>query len=431
MIFARSAYLEKLISSIGNGMVKIITGPKRSGKSYLLSNIFKGYLLRSGVKEDHIIQLKLDQISNAKYRNLKKFTAYFKERMVLDGKTNFFLIDEIQLVEKVENPYVRGQMLSFYDSLNEFLDYENVEIFVTGSNSNMLSNDIATEFRGRGWQIRLNPLSFMELKEAFPNSDNLALWDDYWKYGGLPSCVLENDESKKRQYLNNVFLVTYLKDIADRNNLKDEVALREITSYLASSVGSLLNPTKISNTFATKEKFTISPNTIKRYISYLDDAFILSSVQRYDLKGKDIINGSGKYYFTDMGIRSAASGFMGLDQEPHFMENIIYNELVTRGYQVNIGAISGVERINDKPTKVTREIDFVCGKNGQKFYIQSVYLIENEEKLRKEKESFSRIKDNFQKIIISKFTSGLSYDEDGIIRMGLFDFLLRKTNMLD
>lgn len=432
MEFKRERYLKKLNSSIGNGMVKIITGPRRSGKSYLLFHIFKDHLLKSGVREDHIIELKLDHASNIKYRNLNEFTSYFKERRIDDDKTNFFLIDEIQLVEKKENPYVKGQMISFYDSLNEFMDYGNTEIFVTGSNSHMLSSDIATEFRGRGWQIRMNPLSFSEIREETPLEINdFSLWDTYWKYGGLPYCALEADEEKKRQYLNEVFLTTYLKDIADRNGLKDDIALKEITSFLASSVGSLLNPTKISNTFKSKESRNISSNTVSRYISYLEDAFMIDKVQRYDLKGKEIINGSGKYYFADMGIRNAAAFYKGYDQEPHFMENIIYNELISRGYLVNIGAITNVENVNGKPTKVTREVDFIIEKYGKRFYIQSAYLIDNEEKLKQEKESFKRIKDTFQRVIITKYTSGTFYDEDGTLRIGLFDFLLGKdTNLI-
>jgi uncharacterized protein len=431
MEFERNAYLEKMISSIGNGMVKVITGPRRSGKSYLLFKLFRNWLLKTGVDESHILQLKLDQISNMKFRSLTEFSSYFRNHRVDDGKTNYFLIDEIQLVQEMENPYVKGQFLGFYDVLNEFLDYPNVEIFVSGSNSHMLSKDIATEFRGRRWQIRVNPLSFLEIKNAYPSMDEYSLWNMYWKYGGLPACVLKQNESDKRQYLDDVFLVTYLKDIADRNNLRDDVPLKEITSFLASSVGSLINPTKISNTFRSREQHAITPNTVRRYIGHLEDAFLISSVQRYDLKGKDIINGSGKYYFTDMGIRSAATGYKGVDQELHFMENALYNELFMRGYMIHVGSITNVENVNGKSTKVTREVDFVCEKQGRRFYVQSAYLIENEEKLLQEKKSFEYIKDNFQRIIISKFTTGVSYDEDGTLRMGLFDFLSGKDGVLE
>ncbi len=430
MEIKRDLYLEKITSSIGNGMVKIITGPRRCGKSYLLFNLFKKWLIDSNVQEDHIICLKLDLMVNAKYRNLENFTQYFRSKKIDDGETNYFLIDEIQLVEKIENPYVKGQIISFYDALNEFLSYENVEIFVTGSNSKMLSSDIATEFRGRGWQIRMNPLSFLEIRNIVDKSiNNFDLWDVYVKYGGLPYCVLENDEAKKRQYLNQVFLTTYLKDICEHNELKNEQALYELTSFLASSVGGLINPTKISNTFQSKEHKSISSNTIDKYIKYLEDAFMISRVQRYDLKGKDIINGSSKIYFEDLGIRSAASGYKGFDQEPHFMENIIYNELVSRDFLVNVGSITTVENCNNKPTKVTREVDFVCEKAGKKFYIQSALYIENKEKLIQEKESFKKIKDYFQRIIISKFVTSTFYDEEGICYMGLFDFLLDKDSI--
>ncbi len=432
MRIGRQKYLDKMTSSIGNGMVKIITGPRRAGKSYLMFEIFTDWLLNSNVSPDHIIQLKLDRYTNVKYRDLDEFVTFFKERRINDGKTNYFLIDEIQLVSKKENPYVKGEMLTFYDALNEFLSWENVEIFVTGSNSHMLSSDIATEFRGRGWQIRVNPLSFSEIREITPSTiDNFSLWDSYIRYGGLPACVLENDEAKKRQYLSEVFSATYLKDIKERRGLREESSLDEITSFLSSSVGSLINPSKISNTFKSKTKGGPSPETVRKYISYLEDAFMVSFAQRYDLKGKDIIGGSGKYYFTDMGIRNAASSFKGFDQEPHFMENVIYNELVSRGYLINIGVVKSVEEVNGKPTKVVREIDFVCEKNGRRFYIQSALLLEDEEKTRKEKESFKKIKDGFQRIIISKYASGSYYDDDGVLRLGLFDFLLNVDKTLE
>ncbi len=432
MRIARQKYLDKITSSIGNGMVKIITGPRRSGKSYLIFEIFKDWLLDSDIPSSHIIQLRLDRFSNAKYRDLDEFVSYFKERKIDDGKTNYFLIDEIQLISNKENPYVKGEMLSFYDALNEFLSWDNVEIYVTGSNSHMLSSDIATEFRGRGWQIKVNPLSFSEIREITPSKINdFSLWDSYLKYGGLPACVLEKEESKKREYLTEVFNVTYLKDIEERRNLRNESSLGEVTSFLASSVGSLINPNKISNTFKSKNKGCRSPETIRRYASYLEDAFMVSFVQRYDLKGKEIIGGCGKYYFADMGIRNAASGYKGFDQEPHFMENVIYNELVSRGYLVNIGVVKSVEDIDGKPTKVVREIDFIAEKDGKRFYIQSALVLEDEEKIKKEKAPLKKTNDGFQKIIISKFTSGNYYDDDGILRLGLFDFLLSIDKTLE
>ncbi len=432
MNFERKKYLGKMIGSIGNNMVKIITGPRRAGKSFLMFNIFKGWLLENNVNEDHIIELKLDKQSDARYRDLDEFIRYFKERKIEDGKTNFFLIDEIQFVSEKENPYVKGNTLNFYDTLNEFLDWRNVEIFVTGSNSHMLSSDIATEFRGRGWQIHVNPLSYSEIREVTPLEINdFALWETYFKYGDLPACFLQKNEVDKRQYLNEVFLTTYLRDIAERKSLKDDMPLKEVTSYLATSVGTVLNPTKISNIFSSKEHIKISPDTIRRYVSHLEDTFMISLAQRFDLKGNEVINGSCKYYFNDMGIRNAAAGYKGLDQEPHFMENVIYNELVSRGFIVNVGVITNVENINGKPTKVTRAVDFAVEKNGKRFYIQSALLIDSEEKLKQETESFRKIKDCFQRIIISKYMSGSSYDSNGILHLSLIDFLTGKDHTLD
>ena len=310
MEFNRKRYLDQLIASVGNGMIKVITGPRRSGKSYLLFTIFRDWLLRSGVPDDHILSLKLDQQSNARYRNLDEFIAFFKSQRKMDGKPTYLLIDEIQLVAAQENPWVKGQFLTFYDALNEFLDWEDTEVFVTGSNSHMLSSDIATEFRGRDWQIPMHPLSYSEIREQTDsNIDNFSLWDLYWKYGGLPACVLESDESKKQQYLKQIFSTTYLKDIAERHHLRDDIILENLVAYLASSVGSVLNPTNISNTFKSKMYTSVAPATIRRYITYLIDAFAISEAQRFDLKGKAIINGSSKYFFHDMGLRKCRRPF--------------------------------------------------------------------------------------------------------------------------
>lgn len=423
MEFARRKYLGDLASSIGNGMVKIVTGPRRSGKSYLLFNLFVGYLRSQGVADDHIVGLQLDKGENARYRDLDELSKYFSDRRAQDGKTQFFLIDEIQLAEPKDNPWAKGQKITFYDVLNDFLGYPNTEVFVTGSNSRLLSTDIATEFRGRGWQISMHPLSFSEIREATPNSvSDYSLWEAYYRYGGLPACVSEADEAKKRRYLSGVFEATYLRDIADRHGLRGETALRELTSFLASSVGSLVSPNKISNAFRSREGLSTAPATISRYISYLQDAFLISEAKRYDLKGKSFISGSSKCYFDDLGLRSAAAGFKGMDQEPHFMENAIYNELIARGYQVNVGAVISNEYIGGRQTKVSREVDFVVEDFGERYYIQSALYLPDEAKVMQEKASFKRIGDSFQKIIITKFTSGISNDPDGVVRMGLFDF---------
>lgn len=424
MEFKRTKYIKELRDSIGNGMVKIITGPRRAGKSYLLFSLFPHFLHEQGIDDAHIVSLKLDERGNERYRDVDELSHYFEQRRTKDGKTQFFLIDEIQLCPPKENPWVKGQMITFYDVLNEFLGFPHTEVFVTGSNSHLLSSDIATEFRGRGWQIPVHPLSFSEIREVTPPSVNdFELWETFFRYGGLPACVMETDESRKRSYLKEVYLTTYLKDIADRHHLRDDVALGELTSVLASSVGSLVNPNKISNTFRSEEGILIAPATIHRYLGYLEDAFLISTAKRHDLKGKRIIGGSAKCYFEDLGLRSAAAGFLGMDQEPHFMENAIYNELVSREYHVDVGSVTSNELIDGKQTKVTREIDFVVDDFGEKYYIQSAFYIADEKKLAQEKAPFKRISDSFQRIIISKFTSGISYDEDGVVRMGLFAFL--------
>lgn len=295
----------------------------------------------------------------------------------------------------------------------------------------MLSKDIATEFRGRGWQIPLSPLAYSEIREEVdPSVNDFELWDSYWRYGGLPQVWNLQSEAEKRQYLRQVFLTTYLTDIIERNGIKNAAAFEEVTAFLAGSVGSLINPTKIANTFQSKENVKVVPGTIRKYLSYLEDAFLIRKTERDDLKGKELFSSSSKIYFEDIGIRNAAVDFKGMDQEPHFMENIIFNELISRGYLVHVGSLTDVEKKNGQSVKVTREIDFVIEKDGKRYYIQSAFFIDNEEKLRNEKESFRRIPDVFPRIIIGKFTSGKSYDDDGVMRLGLLDFLKDKNSLI-
>lgn len=431
MVITRETYLNKLTSSIGNGMVKVITGPRRSGKSFLLFNLFVDYLRKQGVAEDHIVSLALDRQENLRYRDVDELAKFFENRRTRDGKKQFFLIDEIQLVPPKENPWVKGQMITFYDVLNEFLSYEDTEIFVTGSNSHLLSRDIATEFRGRGWQIQVRPLSFAEFLSTKDNHfDHFALWDEYWRYGGLPRTVLMEKEEDKVEYLRETFRVTYLNDIIERYNLRnDEGTLEALTKAISSSVGSPVSFNKLANTFLSEKKERIAPKTVERYVGYMEDAFLIDEVKADSLKGRKFIGAPSKYYFEDLGLRNAATGFKGNDQEPHYMENIIYNELALRGYLVSTGRINANERDQGQQRFRQYEIDFVCEKGGNRIYVQSAMYIPDIEKMNQEKRPLLMVHDSFQKILISKFFSGVSYDNDGILHMNLFDFLT-KPNLL-
>lgn len=431
MVIARNAYLDKLTSSIGNGMVKVITGPRRSGKSFLLFNLFVDYLRSQGVKEDHIVSLALDRKENLRYRDVDELAKFFESKRTCDGKKQFFLIDEIQLVPPKENPWVKGQMVTFYDALNEFLSYEDTEVFVTGSNSHLLSRDIATEFRGRGWQIQVRPLSFAEFLSTEENrSDFFALWDEYWRYGGLPRTVLLSKDEDKIEYLRETFRVTYLNDIIERYGLRnDEGTLGALAKAISSSIGSPTSFNKLANTFLSERGERIAPKTVERYVRFMEDAFLIDEVQADSLKGRKFIGAPSKYYFEDLGLRNAATGFKGNDQEPHYMENVIYNELVLRGYIVNTGKLSVNEREKEEQRFRQYEIDFVCEKGGNRIYVQSAMYIPDAEKMAQEKRPLLMVRDSFQKVLISKFFSGVSYDEDGILHMSLFDFLL-KPNLL-
>lgn len=432
MYFERKEYLDKLTKSIGDGMIKVIVGPRRCGKSFLIFNVFKNYLLNQGVDESRIIELNLELYSNRKYRDLDEFYNFFSSRRHNDGHKDYFFIDEIQLVSSKENEFVKGEMLYFYDVLNEFLSYGNAEVFVTGSNSHMLSSDIATGFRGRGNVIKVNPLTFKEFVcGELDYSKLIEKWDEYYKYGGLPHIPTLSSYQEKEKYLSEIFNLTYLKDIADRNNLRNDYALKDITKIVGSTIGSLVNVNKISNTFLSNEKLNISVNTIKSYLNYLIEAYMISCAARYDIKGRQYIGGLYKYYFSDIGIRNAATNFREYNDEAHIIENVVYNELVTRGFNVNIGVVDQAQILNGKYTISRYEVDFIAEKGGPKFYLQVALSIDDEEKMKQEKRSLLRIKDSFIKIIITKYSTGVSYDNDGIIHIGLFDFLLKPEILED
>lgn len=442
MYIKRPSYLKELIQSQGNGAVKILTGPRRCGKSFLLFHIFKGYLLDNGIEERQIIEVDLENPLNIGLTNPIALSEFLRKKIKENGglKT-YVLIDEIQLCKAVKNPAFKKEnlpegmpfpLITFYDVLNGLISgYENVEAYVTGSNSHMLSTDIATEFRGRGWQIPIHPLTFSEYVGDRMNPDLFKLWEEYYRFGGLPACGIYPDIPSKRKYLLDVFNATYLKDVIDRYSLRMESKIGDLTKVIASTTGSLVNFNKISNTFSTSLHEEISINTIKNYLSYLEDAFLVSKAKRYDIKGKQNIGGLAKYYFCDVGLRNAALGFKEEKEEAHLMENVIYNELIARGYSVNVGVVNSRETVNGKSESKSYEVDFVADKGGPRFYIQCALFIPDDEKMRQEKASFKKIEDSFTKILITKYSSGISYDEDGILHVSLFDFLLKPELMSD
>jgi predicted AAA+ superfamily ATPase len=410
MEIKRDYYLNKLIESEGNGLVKIITGVRRCGKSFLLFTLFKDHLLKSGVNEDHIIQLDFDVFENKKYRDPEAAFAYVNSRIV-DKDKYYLLFDEIQLLGDFESV------------LNSFMKRENVDVYATGSNSHMLSSDIATEFRGRSWQIRIYPFSYKEFKDAHKDYESDKAFDEYTTYGGMPYLMNLTNNKDKIAYLKGLFEQTYLKDIIDRNHLKSNNSLKSVIDVLCSAEGSLSNPHKIAKTFESTSDRNVSEITVSHYIEYLKDAFLLSEAKRYDIKGRDYISATSKFYFVDPGIRNAIIGFRQVEPN-HIMESIIFFELLRRGYSVDVGVIN-VQRLNEenKKQRVSYEVDFVCNQGSERTYIQSAFAIDNEEKMNEEKRSLKKIDDSFKKIIITKGRMSPRYDDDGILHVGLYDFL--------
>ncbi len=406
----REQYLEELIAARENKLIKVITGIRRSGKSYLLDPIFKNYLIESGVKENHIIKLDLDLIENHKYKDPMELFNFVMTQ-VKDKDMYYILLDEIQLVT------------NFEEVLNSFLKKPNLDVYVTGSNSKFLSSDIATEFRGRSTEIKIYPLSFKEFMEAKDLSEEKA-WKEYILYGGLPPVVLQTDDKQKREYLAGLFETTYLKDIIERNDIKRKDGLDAIVNILASSIGSLTNPSNIYKTYLSKGDKDISLNTITSYIEYLENAFLIKKVERYDVKGRKYIITPVKYYFTDLGLRNIKLNFRQ-QEENHIMENIIYNELLIRGYNVDVGVVE--TRNKDKRTYY--EIDFVCNMASNRYYIQSALNIDDPEKNIQESRPLNCVGDNFKKIIIVKEDINAWHNEDGILILGIKEFLLNKNSL--
>ncbi len=415
MYIARNQYLERLKTARGNNLIKIVTGLRRCGKSYLLFKIFRKFLIEDGVREDHIIGIALDDMDNEYLRNGKALLSHIRS-LLKDSEMHYVLLDEVQLVE------------GFTDVLNSLLHNENVDVYVTGSNSRFLSSDIATDFRGRGYVINLHPLSFSEYVSAYDGGLDEA-WEEYYTYGGLPLVLSLDGDTAKSDYLSDLYHTVYLSDIKERHDIRHASDFSDLASVLASTVGSPVNPLKLANTFKSTKQSSISSATVSRYIEYLCDAFIAEKAVRFDLKGKRYIGSLSKYYFTDIGIRNAILGFRQ-QEESHIMENIIFNELRIRGFRVDVGNL--ICRTTDRQGKTVRktlEVDFIANSGNNRYYIQSALDMPTREKIEQETRSLRGISDSFKKIIIVKDRIKPRRDESGILTLGLFDFLLHPESL--
>lgn len=411
----RDKYLNDLINRMHNGMIKVVTGIRRCGKSYLIFNIFKNYLIGQGVSESHIITVELDQRKDRKYRNPDTLLDFIEES-ITDQEPYYILLDEVQMLEEFE------------EVLNSLLHITNVDIYVTGSNSKFLSKDVITEFRGRGDDIHIYPLTFKEFMQVY-EGDVYHGWAEYTVYGGLPLTVTMKSEEQKIRYLEKLFEETYLKDIIERHHIEKQQELGDLVNVLASAIGSLTNVPKIEATFRSVIQSSISINTLRQYIEYLEDAFIINRADRYNVKGRKYIGSPVKYYFEDIGLRNARLRFRQIE-ETHIMENIIYNELRSRGYSVDVGVVE--KRGIDKEGRSQRsqlEIDFVANLGSKRYYIQSAFSMQTEEKQLQEKASLMRVNDSFKKIIVVKDVVNVTRDEAGITTMSIYDFLLQENSL--
>ena len=428
MEIKRDYYLSKLIKRKHNGLIKVITGIRRCGKSYLLNTIFYHYLIESGVKENHIIRFAFDsaddllligenliQIEKEKRRvDPEKFMSYIRSQLT-DKDMYYLLLDEVQLLD------------CFESVLNGYLRKENMDVYVTGSNAKFLSKDIITEFAGRGDEIHMYPLSFSEFMTVYQGDKYQGL-SEYMLYGGIPLIVLRDDVTDKTAALENLFSEIYMRDIYRRNNIRNQGELEDLLNILSSSIGSLTNPEKLKNTFRTVKKSKITANTVKKYLGYFEDSFLIESAQRYDIRGKAYIETPKKYYFSDLGLRNARINFRQFEQT-HAMENVIYNELRMRGYSVDVGVVTIAENKNGKVTRKQLEVDFVCNLGSARYYIQSAFSIPDEEKMLQETRPFHKIDDSFKKVIITKDIVSKAYDEHGILTLNIYDFLLDPASL--
>lgn len=415
MEIKRDRYLERLISHKHNGLIKVITGVRRCGKSYLLFELFKKHLTEQEVDQSHIIEIALDDRKFKELRNPDVCYKYVSD-LIIGSDTYYILLDEVQLMDEFE------------DVLNGFLHIKNADIYVTGSNSKFLSTDIITELRGRGDEIHIYPLCFSEFFAVFDGTWDDA-WNEYYTFGGLPSVVLLQSADEKIRYLVNLFKETYIKDIVERNHIRNDSELEELINVVSSAVGSLTNPQRLSDTFISKKRVSISAPTVKQYLDYLQDAFIIDKALRYDIKGKRYINTPSKYYFVDVGLRNARLGFRQ-QEETHIMENIVFNELKVRGFLVDVGVVDILERKDDgKYLSKQVEVDFVANQGSKRYYIQSAFTLPTDEKRAQEERPLLGIKDFFKKIIVVKDNIMLKRDENGVVMMGIKDFLLNQDSL--
>lgn len=415
MEFKREHYLNKLIMKKHNGLIKVVTGIRRCGKSYLLFSLFKNHLLESGIAEDHIIEIAFDSFENKKFRDPEVLYPYIKGQLT-DDKMYYIILDEVQLLGEFESV------------LNGLMRIKNVDVYVTGSNAKFLSKDIITEFRGRGDELKIYPLSFAEFMEGY-DGNKYDGWNEYVLYGGLPPVVLLSTPEQKIELLKNLFKETYINDIIARHNIKNKDEFEELIDILSSGIGSLTNPKKLTDTFKSKKQKTISVNTVKNYLDYLCDAFVVNKAVRYDIKGKKYIDTPHKYYFTDVGLRNARINFRQIE-ENHTMENIIFNELLSRDFNVDVGLVMLTQKNGEgKIIHKQLEIDFVCNKGSKRYYVQSAFVIPDGEKMQQESNSLLHIDDSFKKIIVVKDTPAPWYTDKGILVIGIYDFLLNADSL--
>lgn len=412
MIIERKKYMQQLVQSKHNGLVKIITGVRRCGKSFLLFNLFKSQLEKEGIDKEHIIEMAFDDFANREYRDPEKFYQYVKAQ-IKDGRMYYVLLDEVQMMDQFE------------DVLNGLLHIPNVDVYVTGSNAKFLSKDIITEFRGRGYQIHVSPLSFSEFMTTYNGSKEDG-WIEYLQYGGLPPVVLQPNDEEKIKFLKDLWQETYLIDILNRNHIKNNAELEELLCMLASGIGGLINPQKLSNTFKTNKNVSISPATLKSYISYCSDAFLIEEANRYDVKGRKYIGTPMKYYFSDLGLRNALLNFRQVEKT-HLMENAIYCELRRQGFNVDVGVvtINGKDE-NGSSYRKQLEVDFVCNKGSRRCYIQSALSLPSQEKIDQETNSLRRLDDGFERIVIVGDHMSSNHDDNGILFMSIYDFMSKE-----
>lgn len=427
----RRKYLDKLISKKGNGLVKVITGIRRCGKSYLLFNIYKDYLKSIDVEDDCIIELALDDDENIKYRNPLELGKYIRSLTTDPNKTYYVFLDEIQKVATIQNPYIEGveDKIGFVDVVLGLMKHDNIDVYITGSNSKMLSSDILTEFRGRGDEIRVNPLSFGEFYAAYDGEKRNA-WAEYYTYGGLPLVMKKQSHEEKSKYLQTLFDMIYLSDIMERNKIQyDKSVLDDLLNIISSSVGSLTNASKIAKTFKSSKQINISDETVSRYLDLFIDAFMIYKADRYDVKGRKYIGSPLKYYFCDVGLRNARLNFRQ-QEENHIMENIIYNELCYRDFNVDVGVVEYNYKDEDNKSKRSQlEIDFVAHKGSKKYYVQSALTVSDDDKRRQEINSLTRVGDSFKKIVVVKDNIIPWHDDNGILYIGIEQFLLDENSM--